>query len=137
MVLFLVLSAFADLVAQPYDGYRWGIDGGGNYVRRHETIVPSGIDTVHIYTKHYYRDTVQMRSELTEQVTMYRNQAVEAYAQYERLNARADSLHAVLVDLNDGFGSNDEPLKEPINPDKEYKVFRWGAILNEDETEVG
>lgn len=69
------------------------------------------------------------RQFLTGTLAEKRAQSVEAYELYEKLDAAADSIYAVLQDLNDGYGANEpQPLRVPKRPDTDFPV-RWGAIL--------
>lgn len=64
-------------------------------------------------------------------------QSVEAYELYEKLDAAADSIYAVLQDLNDGYGANEpQHLRVPKRPDTDYQA-RWGAILPKDNLDFG
>lgn len=127
-ICFLFLSEC--LTAQVYDRYKWVQISSVNYLRKIERYAPNGRDSVEQTRFEYYADTASFRVGVKAKMTEKRAQSTEAYALYEKLDAAADSLYAVLQDLNDGYGYNDpEPLKEPVNPAREYKAERWGAIL--------
>lgn len=138
-IFFLLVFNWLTAAAQPPASYRWVQISGANYVRETKYALPIGVDSTITISYKFYADTVQLRSVVTETMLQKRAQADELAAESNRLALEADSLYFVLVDLNDGYGSIDDvpPLKVPTNPAEEYKQMRWGAILRDDEINVG
>lgn len=135
LILFLFLSEAA--FSQVYPRYKWVQIPGSNYLRVIERKATGGLDSLEEIRWRYYSDTVAFRQFITGTLAEKRAQSAEAYELYEKLDAAADSLYAVLQDLNDGYGSNDpEPLRAPKSPDTDYPA-RWGAILPKDNLGIG
>lgn len=135
LLLFLVLTE--SLFAQTYPRYKWVQISGDNFLRVIERQATNGRDSVDETRFFYSTDTVSFRAFLTGKLAEKRAQSTEAYELYEKLDAAADSIYAVLQDLNDGYGSNDpEPLRSPKRPDTDYPA-RWGAILPKDNLDFG
>jgi len=135
LLLFLFLSE--SLFAQTYPRYKLVQDDGINYLVVSERKTTNGLDSLEEVRWSYYSDTTNFRRFLTGTLAEKRAQSTEAYELYEKLDAAADSIYAVLQDLNDGYGSNDpEPLRAPKRPDTDYPV-RWGAILPKDNLDIG
>jgi len=135
LIFFLFLSEAA--FSQTYPRYKWVQISGSNYLRVIERIPTNGRDSLEETRWFYSQDTVNFRVFVKNIMTEKRAQSAEAYELYEKLDAAADSLYAVLQDLNDGYGSNDpEPLRAPKSPDTDYPA-RWGAILPKNNLEIG
>ena len=135
----LLLSLFLSesLFAQTYPRYKLVQDDGRNCLVVSERKTTNGLDSLEEVRWSYYSDTTNFRRFLTGTLAEKRAQSTEAYELYEKLDAAADSIYAVLQDLNDGYGSNDpEPLRAPKRPDTDYPV-RWGAILPKDNLDIG
>lgn len=135
LLFFLVLTE--SLFAQTYPRYKWVQISGDNFLRVIERKATNGRDSVDETRFWYSPDTANFRRFLTGTLAEKRAQSAEAYELYEKLDAAADSIYAVLQDLNDGYGSNDpEPLRAPKRPDTDYPA-RWGAILPKDNLDFG
>ena len=85
-----------------------------------------------------HADTAQMRKYMTAERAFQLAESDRYEALQIEARAKHDSLYAALEVLNEGLGAVDgpEPLREPSRPD-DGPVFRWGAILRNDETEIG
>ncbi|OQB30077.1 MAG: hypothetical protein BWY09_03015 [Candidatus Hydrogenedentes bacterium ADurb.Bin179] len=127
LLLFLFLSEAA--FAQTYPRYKWVQISGDNFLRVIERKATNGRDSVDETRFLYSTDTANFRQFLTGTLAEKRAQSVEAYELYEKLDAAADSIYAVLQDLNDGYGANEpQSLRVPKRPDTDFPE-RWGAIL--------
>lgn len=103
-----------------------------------ETYTPSGGSGYINKTLVRSSDTVAMRKYMTAEMAFQEAEADRYAALQAEARAKHDSLYSALEVLNEGLGAVDgpEPLLEPSRPD-DGPDFRWGAILRNDETEIG
>jgi hypothetical protein len=114
------------------------ISGGDVQLSVVVTYAPSGASGYSNTQYIYHYDTVRLRRHIVSERAFQLAEATRLNAAAEAAQARADSLYAALEVLNEGLGAVDgpEPLREPSRPD-DSPVLRWGAILRNDENEVG
>ena len=137
MLAFLVLSIAALQAQSETVRYIPRVSGGDVQLSIVVTYSPSGASGYANTQNVYHSDTVVLRSYIVSERTYWQGEATRLNAAAEAAQARADSLYAALEVLNDGIGSVPE-RDEPTQPDKPGESpARWGAILPNDENEIG
>ncbi len=137
LLIFLVLS-LAKLHGQVITSYLPTLVEGAGILEVTETYAPATGSGYINKTLVRSSDTAAMRKYMVAEMA-YQLAESDRYAALEiEARAKHDSLYAALEVLNEGLGAVDgpEPLREPSRPD-DGPVFRWGAILRNDETEIG
>lgn len=129
MLAFIVLSIAALQAQSETVRYIPRVSGGDVQLSIVVTYAPSGASGYSNTQYVYHSDTAVLRRYIISERTYWQG---EATAQ-----ARADSLYAALEVLNDGIGAVPE-RDAPTQPNKPGESpARWGAILRNDENEVG
>ena len=101
------------------------------------TYAPSGASGYSNTQYVYHSDTAVLRRYIISERTYWQGEATRLNEAAEAAQARADSLYAALEVLNDGIGAVPE-RDAPTQPNKPGESpARWGAILRNDENEVG
>jgi hypothetical protein len=134
---FLVLSIAALRAQSETVRYIPRVSGGDVQLVVVVTRAPSGASGYSNSQFVYHTDTVTLRSYINSERTYWLAEATRLNDAAEAAQARADSLYAALVVLNGGIGAVDGPvpLREPVKPGE--SPARWGAILKNDENEIG
>lgn len=136
LLIFLALSVSA-LQAQVITSYRPRLISGKGILDVTETYAPvnaSGyVRTVNVYSA----DTASMRQYIIAERAFQTAEADRLQTLSDEAQAKADSLYIALAEMNEGLGAVDgpEPLREPSQPGQD--PARWGAILPNDESEIG
>lgn len=137
-LLILLVLSLAKLHGQVITSYHPRLVSSKGILDITETYAPvnaSGyVRTVNVYSA----DTAAMRKYIVAERAFQIAEAARLQTLADEADAKADSLYLALVDMNDGLGAVDgpEPLREPSRPD-DTPGFRWGAILRNDENEIG
>ena len=137
LLIFLLLS-FAALRGQTIvTTYVPTLVSGAGILEVTETRTVSG-GTGHVNkTLVYSADTAAMRKYMTAEMAFQEAEADRYAALQAEARAKADSIYAALEVLNEGLsGVDDTPRRTPSTPNDAPDV-RWGAILRNDENEIG
>lgn len=113
------------------------ISGGDVQLAVVVTYAPSGASGYSNTQYIHHSDTARLRRYINAERAFQLAEATRLNNAAEAAQARADSLYAALVVLNAGIGAVDgpEPLREPGKPGDD--PARWGAVLWNDENEIG
>lgn len=138
MLIFLVLSVAALRGQAVITSYTPRLISGKGILDITETYAPpnsSGfVRTVNVYNA----DTASMRAYIISERAYQLTEVTRLQGLADEAQAKADSLYAALVEMNSGLGAVDDapkPLREPQKPSE--SPARWGAILPNDENEIG
>lgn len=137
LLIFLVLS-LARLHGQDrVTSYLPTLVEGAGILEVTETYTPSGGSGYINKTLVRSSDTAQMRKYMTAEMAFQQAESDRYEALQIEARAKHDSLYAALEILNEGLRAVDgpEPLREPSQPGQD--PARWGAILQNDENEIG
>lgn len=138
LTLTLIILSVSALQAQSETvRYIPRISGGDVQLSIVVTYAPSGASGYANTQNVYHSDTAVLRRYIVSERTYWQGEATRLNAAAEAAQARADSLYAALEILNEGIGGVPE-RDEPTQPDKPGQTpARWGAILRNDENEIG
>lgn len=138
LTLTLIILSVAALQAQSETvRYIPRVSGGDVQLSIVVTYAPSGASGYSNTQYVYHSDTAVLRRYIISERTYWQGEATRLNEAAEAAQARADSLYAALEVLNDGIGAVPE-RDAPTQPNKPGESpARWGAILRNDENEVG
>jgi len=137
LLTLFVLCLFCSANAQETVRYIPRVSGGDVQLSIVVTYAPSGASGYSNTQYVYHSDTAVLRRYIISERTYGQGEATRLNEAAEAAPARADSLYAALEVLNDGIGEVPE-RDAPTQPNKPGESpARWGAILRNDENEVG
>ena len=137
LLALFALCIFCSAYGQETVRYIPRVSGGDVQLAVVVAYAPSGASGYSNPQYVYHSDTAVLRRYIVSERTYWQGEATRLNDAAEAAQARVDSLYAALEVLNDGIGAlGDKEPTWPTMPDTK-RLERWGAILRDEETEIG